>query len=203
MSLGNRRGPEQCADGVQRRGDPAAQIGRVRVLHPGAQHLDEPADQKPADRVGRQAGDGGDSRHAVGGDLLARGREFGAERGDDPQCDRTRHDVAVHRPVLSGEIEESQDAGARIACDIRSRRSEGDGERVRDGVVAVPEVLVEDLATDLGASDDVADRQLVDRTLVCQRERRVPKPGADAFGAGIDTVRACCHIRSVDHFVDK
>ena len=114
------------------------------------------------------------------------------------QCDRAGHDVAVHRPVLSGEIEESQDAGARIACDIRSRRSEGDGERVRDGVVAVPEVLVEDLATDLGASDDVADRQLVDRTLVCQRERRVPKLGADAFGAGIDTVCACCHIRSVD-----
>ena len=59
---------------------------------------------------------------------------------------------------------------------------------VRDGVVAVPEVLVEDLPTDLGAGDDVADRQLVDRTLMGERERCVAQPGADPFGAGIDAV---------------
>ena len=45
----------------------------------------------------------------------------------------------------------------------RGGRSERDGECVRDRVVAVAEVLIEHLATDPGARDDVADRQLVDR----------------------------------------
>ena len=105
--------------------------------------------------------------------------------------------------MVGGEIEERQDAGARIAGDIRGGRSEGDRECVRDGVVAVTEVLVEHLATDLGTLDDVADRQLVDRTLVGQCECGVAQPGADPFGTGIDTVGACCHIRSVNDFIDK
>ena len=65
------------------------------------------------------------------------------------------------------------------------------------------EVLVEDLPADLGAGDDVADGQLVDLALVRQRERRLPQPGADPFGAGIDAVRSCCHTSSVSHFVDS
>ena len=80
---------------------------------------------------------------------------------------------------------------------------EGDGECVRDRVVAVAEVSVEDLAADLGAVDDVAHRQIVDRTLVRQCERGVAKLGADSFGAGIDTIGACCHNRTIAHFVDK
>ncbi len=81
------------------------------------------------------------------------------------------------------------------------------GERGRegrcDGVVAVTEVLIEDLPADLGAGHDVADRHLVDRALVGKRERRLPQPGADPFGAGIDAVRSCCHVSSVSHFVDS
>ena len=97
----------------------------------------------------------------------------------------------------------AHDAGARIACDVRGGRRERGRERIGDRIVAVTEVLVEDLATDSGARDDVADRHLVDRTLVGQRERRVPKPGADPLRAGIDTVGACCHIRSLEDFVDN
>ena len=136
-------------------------------------------------------------------DLLTRGREFGAEGGDDTLRHRARHDVAVHRTMVGGEIEERQDAGARVAGDIRGCRREGGRECIRDGVVAVPEVLVEHLATDLGTRDDVADRQLVDRTLMGECERCVAQPGADPFRTGIDTVGACCHIRSVNKFVDK
>ena len=36
-----------------------------------------------------------------------------------------------------------------------------------------------------------------------ERECCVAQPGADPFRAGIDTVGACCHIRSVNQFVDK
>jgi hypothetical protein len=36
-----------------------------------------------------------------------------------------------------------------------------------------------------------------------QCEGGVPKPGANPFGAGIDTVRACCHSCSVGRFVDN
>ncbi len=100
--------------------------------------------------------------------------------------------------MVGGEVEERQDAGAGVPAEIHGRRREGGGEcsmrRRRRG----PEVSVEDLTTDLGAGDDVADRQLVDRMLVCQFERGVPETAADPFGAGIDTVGACCHIRSVD-----
>ena len=59
------------------------------------------------------------------------------------------------------------------------------------------------LATDLGTRDDVADRQLVDRTLMGECECCVAQPGADPFRTGIDTVCARCHIRSVNKFVDK
>ena len=141
--------------------------------------------------------------HARRGYLLARGREFGAECGNHPLCDRARHDVAVHRAVVGGEIEQRQDAGTRFTDEIRGGRREGSTERKCDGVVAVPEVLIEDLTADLGARDNVADGQPVDRLLMRQRECRFPQPGADPLGAGIDTVGACCHIRSVDHFVDN
>ena len=136
-------------------------------------------------------------------DLLARGREFGSEGGDDAQRDRTRHHVAVHRAVFGGEIEQSQDAGAWIADDISGGHRECDGERIRDRVVAVAEVLIEDLAADLGAVDDIAHRQSVDRALMRQRERGVAKLAADSFGPGIDTVGACGHICTIIHFVDK
>lgn len=59
------------------------------------------------------------------------------------------------------------------------------------------------LATDSGAPNDVANRQTVHRNLVCQCERCVPKPGADPLRTGIGTVRACCHVRSLDAFIDK
>ena len=91
----------------------------------------------------------------------------------------------------------------RRRTDVGGRRGERNGEGGRDGVVAVAEVLVEDLPADLGAGDDVADRQLVDRTLVGERERRLAQPGADPFGAGVDAVRSCCHVSSVSHFVDS
>ena len=72
----------------------------------------------------------------------------------------------------------------------------------RDGVVAVREVLVEDLPADAGAGDEVTDGDLVDGPLVGQRERRVAQQGAHPFGAGICAVRSCCHVNSVCHFVD-
>ena len=64
----------------------------------------------------------------------------------------------------------------------------------RDRVVAVREVLIEDLPADPGAGDEVADGDLVDGPFVGQRERGVAQQGADPFGAGIGAVRACCHI---------
>ena len=57
----------------------------------------------------------------------------------------------------------------RVACVtavVGGRRGERHGDCGRDGIVAVAEVLVEDLPADAGAGDDVADRQLVDRTFV-------------------------------------
>src|ERR1700694_5735285 len=56
---------EECVDGVECRADAAAQVGRVRVFHPGPQHFHEPADEKPGDRLRGQAGDRGDHWHAL------------------------------------------------------------------------------------------------------------------------------------------
>ena len=86
---------------------------------------------------------------------------------------------------------------------VGCRRGERNGDCGRDGIVAIPEVLVEDLSADTGAGDDVADRQRVDRTFVCERERRHAQAGADPFGAGVGTVGSCCHASSVCHFVDN
>ncbi len=61
------------------------------------------------------------------GDLLAGGQEFGAERRHDALGHRARHDVAVHRAVLGGEVEQPQDAGPRIAFDVGGGRGERDG----------------------------------------------------------------------------
>jgi hypothetical protein len=105
--------------------------------------------------------------------------------------------------VLGGEVEQPQDPGPGVGVDVRRRRGERDGECGGDGVVAIAEVLIEDLPADLGTGDDVANRELVDRALVRQRERRLPKPGTDPFGAGIDAVGSCCHTSSVSHFVDN
>ena len=92
---------------------------------------------------------------------------------------------------------------ARVGFDIGGGCRERDREGVGDGVVAVTEVLVEDLPADPGATDDVADGQLVDRTFVSQRERGVTQAGANPLGAGIGTVGACCHTGSLEHFVDS
>ena len=121
-------------------------------------------------------------------DLLAGWLQFGAECRHDALCHCARHDVAVHGPVLGGEVEQPQDARAGVAADVGGRRGERDGEGRGDRVIAVAEVLVEDLPADLGAGDDVADRHLVDRALVGQRERRLSQPGADPLGAGIDAL---------------
>ena len=145
----------------------------------------------------------GPAMSAAGGDLLTCGRELGSEGGDRTQRDRARHHVAVHRAVFGGEIEKRQDPGAGIARDISGGTREGGGQCVGDRVVAVPEVLIEDLATNLGAADDVAHRQLVDRTLMRESERSVAKLHADTFGPGIDTLGACSHIRTITHFVDR
>jgi hypothetical protein len=135
--------------------------------------------------------------------VLAGRLQFGTERRDDALCHRTRHDVAVHGPVLGGEVEEPQDTSARVAVDVSGRRGERHRECGGDGVVAVAEVLVEDLPADFGAGDDVTDRQLIDWALVGQQESRLPQASAHPFGAGIDAVRSCCHRSSVSHFVDS
>ena len=90
-----------------------------------------------------------------------------------------------------------------VAVDVGGRRGEGDAEGRGDRVVAVAEVLVEDLPADAGTADDVADRQLVDLALVREVERRLAQAGADPFGAGVDAVRSCGHTSSVSHFVDR
>ena len=74
---------------------------------------------------------------------------------------------------------------------------------VGDRIVAIGEVLIEDLSADPGAGDQVADGDLVDGPFMGQRERRVAQQGADPFGAGIGAVGACGHGCSVRHFVDK
>ena len=106
--------------------------------------------------------------------------------------------------MVGGEIEERQDADARVAGDIRGCRSEGDREmrtrwrrRGPGSVGRTPGFWY------LGTRDDVADRKLVDRTLMGECECCVAQPGADPFRTGIDTVGARCHIRSVNKFVDK
>jgi hypothetical protein len=38
---------------------------------------------------------------------------------------------------------------------------------------------------------------------VDKRERRLPQPGTDPFGTGVDAVRSCSHVGSVNHFVDN
>jgi hypothetical protein len=72
----------------------------------------------------------------------------------------------------------------------------------RDRVVAIPEVLVDDLPAYRCAGDDVADRHLVDRTLMGQRERGLPQAGADPLGAGIGAMCSCCRTSNVSHFGD-
>ena len=106
--------------------------------------------------------------------------------------------------MLGGEVEQTQNAGPYITAVVGGRRGERNGDCGRDGIVAIAEVLVEDLPADTGAGDDVADRQHVDRTFVCERERRLAQSGADPFGAGIGH----CGLRaaiasSVSHFVDN
>jgi hypothetical protein len=44
---------------------------------------------------------------------------------------------------------------------------------------------------------------MVDGALVRQCEGGVAKSAANSFGAGIDTVGACCHICRLIHFVDN
>ena len=58
--------------------------------------------------------------------------------------------------MLGGEVEEPQDARAGVGFDIGGGCRERDREGGGDGVVAVTEVLVEDLPADPGATDDVA-----------------------------------------------
>ena len=60
--------------------------------------------------------------------------------------------------MLGGEVEQLQDARTGVAAVLGGGRGEGDGEGGRNGVVAVAEVLVEDLPADFGAGDDVAGR---------------------------------------------
>jgi hypothetical protein len=100
------------------------------------------------------------------------------------RCHRTRHDVAVRRTVLGGKVEQTQNAGPYVTAVVGCRRSERNGDCGRDGIVATAEVLVEDLSADTGADDDVADGQRVDRTFVCERERRLSQSGAGPFSAG-------------------
>jgi hypothetical protein len=102
--------------------------------------------------------------------------------------------VVIHRAVCGGRLEDSQDARPRVAVDAAGRRRERRGHRRRDGVVAVGEVLIEDLPADTRAGDEVADRDPVDGTFVCQRERRVTQQRAHPFGAGVCTVCAGCHV---------
>jgi hypothetical protein len=60
--------------------------------------------------------------------------------------------------VLGGEVEQPRDAHTGVALlDLGCRRGERDGERGGDRVVAIAEVLVEDLPADFGAGDDVTD----------------------------------------------
>ena len=106
--------------------------------------------------------------------------------------------------VLGGEVEQPQDAGPRVAADVGCRRGERDGERGRDRVVAVAEVLVEDLSADTGAGDDVADGDLVDRAL--RARARTPRRASrvrtrSARGSAL-WVRAAM-TSSVGHFVDN
>ena len=90
-----------------------------------------------------------------------------------------------------------------IAADVGRCRGERHGECGRDRIVAVGEVLIEDLPADPGAGDDVADGQLVDGPFVRERERRLAQPGADPFGAGIGAVGCGLPSSSVGHFVDS
>src|SRR4051794_30733326 len=66
---------QQRIDGVERGGHPAAEVGCVRILHPGPEHLLEPADEEAADGFRRDVGDRADDVHALRGDLLAGGQE--------------------------------------------------------------------------------------------------------------------------------
>ena len=66
--------------------------------------------------------------------------------------------------MLGGEVEQTENAGPYITAVVGGRRGERNGDRGRDGIVAIAEVLVEDLSADTGAGDDIADRQHVDRT---------------------------------------
>ena len=78
-----------------------------------------------------------DDRHALRGDLLARGQQFGAEGGDDPLGHRARHDVAVHRAVLGGEVEQRRMRDRASPLMVGGRRGERHGECGRDGIVAI------------------------------------------------------------------
>lgn len=115
---------------------------------------------------------------------------------------RAGHHVAVDGPVVGDEVEQPQDPGARVLVDAGGRRGERPGDGGRDGVVAVGEVLIEDLPADACARHDGTDGQPVDGLLVCQRERRFPKAGADSLGTRVRAVCACCHSSRLRHFVD-
>ena len=80
-----------------------------------------------------------------------------------------------------------------VALDVGDGGGEGHGDGGRDRVVAIGEVPVEDLPADPGAGDQVADGDLVDRSLVREVERGVAQQGADAFGARVGAVGAAGH----------
>ncbi len=105
--------------------------------------------------------------------------------------------------MFGREVEESHDAGPRVAVDVGGGRGEGDAEGRGDRVVAVVEVLVEGLAADPGTADDLADGQAVDLPFVREVEGRLAQAGADPLRSGVDAMRPCSHTSSVSHFVDS
>ena len=196
------RETEQCVDGVERRGDAAAQVGRA-----GSSIQDHSTSMNPPTR----------NRVTDSGVRLATGRPRACHVSRSP-----RRPVVVPRGTPSPPAVSPRSArccGTWTGARRRSRTGAGcvpghrrrlrrsprrsHGECGRDRVVAIPEVLVEDLPAYRCAGDDVADRHLVDRTLMGQRERGLPQAGADPLGAGIGAMCSCCHASSVSHFGDS
>ena len=135
------------------------------------------------------------------------GGERSAEHPHDVLGHRARHDVAIHRAMLGREGEQVGDPGAWVGVALSGRVGEGLGEGLRkgdvDGVVAVAEVPVEDLAADLGAGDEITDGDFVDRAFVGHRERGLAQTGAHPFGAGIGAAAAVGHEMKPRNFVDN
>jgi hypothetical protein len=163
----------------------------------------ESAHQEAADCIAFQAGDGPDDWDGAGGQFLACRKEFTTECRDHPLGHRAGHDVAVHRAVFGGKLEDPQDPGSRFAVQIGGCRSEGDGECGRYSIVAVGEVPVEDLSADTGPRNDITDGELIDRAFVRQRQGRVVQLGADAFGARVCALAAGGHRSRVNDIMDK